>query len=53
MSILNLVGLLFMVAILVIGTVIKIYTKKKLSELDGLGQITSGEELAENTINIQ
>jgi len=53
MSILNIIGCIFLVAVLTAGIVIKMYTKKRLNELDGFGEITAGEDLIDNTINIQ
>jgi len=53
MSILNMIGLIFLVIVLAAGIVIKMCTKKKLNELDGFGETTTGEDLIDNTINIQ
>lgn len=52
MSIINIVGLVFLIVVLAGGTVLKLFTRKKLKEIDGLGEIGVKDENHKNTIKI-
>jgi len=47
---LNVIGIIVLLVILAVGTGIKIYTKKKLSEMDGLNTMFIAKENDERTV---
>jgi hypothetical protein len=50
MSILNVIGLVVLVSVVIIGTIIKLYTKRKLGDIDGMGVVHTKEPERENGI---
>ena len=52
MSLINIIGLVFLGVVLVGGTILKLITRKKLKEIDGVGEITVRDGKHENIIKI-
>jgi|GEM_PF-3408916 hypothetical protein len=50
MSTLNIIGIVVLVSVVLLGTGIKLCTRKKLSEMDGMGVVHTIEPEKENGI---
>lgn len=52
MSMINIVGLVFLIVVLLVGTAVKLFTRRKLKEIDGLGKVEVQSECQKNIIKI-
>jgi len=43
MTLLNIIGAVFFGTVVIVGVIVKLYTKKKLEKIDGLGTIHKKE----------
>ena len=50
MSTLNVIGIVVLVSVVAIGTIIKLYTKRRLDDMDGMGVVHTKEPERENGI---
>lgn len=52
MSLMNIIGMVSLLAVLLAGVVLKLYTRRKLKDLDGLGEISVQDENYQNVIKL-